>query len=68
MKNEQIIYISLDDSGKLNNNEKYLVYAGLVFTNKQELEKFKATYKEIRNQIASKKIYKNISELKGFID
>lgn len=25
---EQILYISLDDSGKLNSKEKYLVYAG----------------------------------------
>ncbi len=66
MTNEQIIYISLDDSGKLNNNEKYLVYAGLFFTNKKELEKFKAIYKVIRNQIAKKKIYKNIDELKGY--
>ena len=66
MKNEQIIYISLDDSGKLNNNEKYLVYAGLFFTSKKELEKFKAIYKTIRNQIAKKKVYKNVDELKGF--
>ncbi len=66
MSNEQIIYISLDDSGKLNNNEKYLVYAGLFFTNKKELEKFKAIYKVIRNQIAKKKIYENIDELKGY--
>ena len=43
-KTEQIIYISLDDSGKLNQNEKYLVYAGLFFTNKKEIERFKAIY------------------------
>ncbi len=66
MTNEQIIYISLDDSGKLNNNEKYLVYAGLFFTDKKELEKFKAIYKTIRNQISKKKQYKDIDELKGF--
>ena len=65
-ENEQIIYISLDDSGKLNNNEKYLVYAGLYFTSKKELEKFKAVYKSIRNQISKKKIYKNVEELKGY--
>ena len=65
-KDEQIIYISLDDSGKLNNNEKYLVYAGLFFTDKKNLEKFKAFYKNIRNQLAKKECYKNIDELKGY--
>lgn len=65
-KTEQIIYISLDDSGKLNSNEKYLVYAGLFFTSKKELDKFKAKYKKIRDQIAKKDIYTNIDELKGY--
>lgn len=65
MNKEQIIYISLDDSGKLNSKEKYLVYAGLFFTNKKELERFKALYKNIRNEISKKYIYNNIDELKG---
>lgn len=65
-KSEQIIYISLDDSGKLNNNEKYLVYAGLFFTDKKEFERFKAIYKKIRNEIAKKKEYSNVEELKGY--
>ena len=65
-KTEQIIYISLDDSGKLNQNEKYLVYAGLFFTNKKEIERFKAIYKKIRNDIAKKERYANIDELKGY--
>lgn len=65
-KTEQIIYISLDDSGKLNSNEKYLVYAGLFFTSKKELDKFKGKYKKIRDQIAKKDIYANIEELKGY--
>lgn len=65
MKEEQIIYISLDDSGKLNSKEKYLVYAGLFFTDKKELEHFKALYKNIRNEIIKKDIYINIDELKG---
>lgn len=34
-KTDQVVYISLDDSGKLNRNEKYLVYAGLFFTDKK---------------------------------
>lgn len=65
MEKEQIIYISLDDSGKLNNKEKFLVYAGLFFTDKKELEHFKVLYKNIRNKIAKKKIYKDVEELKG---
>lgn len=65
-KADQIIYVSLDDSGKLNNNEKYLVYAGLFFTDKKELDQFKAKYKKIRNQIAKKDVYANIEELKGY--
>lgn len=48
MEKEQLLYVSLDDSGKLNKKEKYLVYAGLFFTNKKELERFKAVYKLIR--------------------
>lgn len=38
--NEQIIYINIDDSGKLVNNEKVSIYAGLVFTSKKEKDKF----------------------------
>lgn len=65
-KTDQVVYISLDDSGKLNRNEKYLVYAGLFFTDKKELEKFKSKYKKIRDQIAKKNIYANVEELKGY--
>lgn len=65
-KTDQVVYISLDDSGKLNRNEKYLVYAGLFFTDKKELEKFKSKYKKIRDQIAKKDIYANVEELKGY--
>lgn len=65
-KDWQLVYISLDDSGKLNKNEKYLVYAGLYFTNQKVLEKFKAKYKNIRNDIAKKDSYSDIEELKGY--
>ena len=65
-KEEQIVYISLDDSGKLNYKEKYLVYAGLFFTNRDELNHFKSLYKKIRDDIAKKDIYKNVEELKGY--
>lgn len=62
----QILYISLDDSGKLNSKEKYLVYGGLYFTNKKELDKFKVQYKKIRNEIGKKDCYRNANELKGY--
>ena len=32
---KQIIYINIDDSGKLVNSEKVSIYAGLVFTSKK---------------------------------
>ena len=63
---EQIIYISLDDSGKLNTKEMFLVYGGLYFTNKKDLDHFKSVYKSIRDEIAKKSIYKNVDELKGY--
>lgn len=67
MKNNyQLVYISLDDSGKLNRNEKYLVYAGLYFTDQNLLNKFKAQYKRIRNEIAKKERYLDVDELKGY--
>lgn len=66
MDKEQIVYISLDDSGKLNYKEKYLVYGGLYFTNKLELESFKRQYKNIRDNIWKKEEYKNVLELKGY--
>ena len=37
-KFEQIIYINIDDSGKLVNSEKVAIYAGVVFTSKKEKE------------------------------
>lgn len=58
--------ISIDDSGKLNNKEKFLVYGGLYFTNKNELELFKRKYKNIRNDIWKKDYYKDTLELKGY--
>ena len=61
---EQIVFISLDDSGKLNSKEKYLVYAGLVFINKKELNHFKALYKSIRNDVAKKAYIKKLMNSK----
>lgn len=61
----QKIYIYLDDSGKLNNNENTFVYAGFVTTNKQHLEKCKWKTKGIFKQMWADPFYKNHKELKG---
>ena len=34
----QTIYINLDDSGALNDNEKFCVYGGILFFSKEEKE------------------------------
>ena len=44
-KFEQIIYINIDDSGKLVNSEKVAIYAGVVFTSKKEKDKFITQYR-----------------------
>lgn len=62
----QFVYISLDDSGKLNDNEKYTVYAGLIFTDKKILDGFKNKYKKIIREIKKKEAYNDIDELKGY--
>lgn len=51
---EQIISINIDDSGKLVSGQKVAVYAGLVFTNKEEKDKFITQYKKIVSQIKCK--------------
>jgi hypothetical protein len=51
MESIQEIYINLDDSGKLTNNEKISVYGGLVFTSKNEKDKFITQYRSIINEI-----------------
>ena len=60
IKNEQIIYINIDDSGKLVNSEKVSIYAGIVFTNKKEHDKFITQYRSIVNNIKCKYCNKNI--------
>jgi hypothetical protein len=51
---EQIIYINIDDSGKLVNNEKVAIYAGLVFTSKKDKDKFITQYRSIVQSIKCK--------------
>lgn len=61
LKNIQIIYINIDDSGKLVSNEKVSVYAGLVFTSKKEKDKFITQYRSIVQDIKCKYCNKNIT-------
>lgn len=48
------IFISMDDSGKLNNNEKYTVFAGVVFTSQKSRDIFINSYRKIIDQIKCK--------------
>lgn len=47
----QVIYINLDDSGKLTEKEKISVYGGLIFLSKNEKDKFITQYQNIINDI-----------------
>ena len=60
IKDEQIITINIDDSGKLVASEKVAIYAGLIFINKKEKEKFITQYRSIVNSIKCKYCKKNI--------
>lgn len=51
---KQIIYINIDDSGKLVDSEKVSIYAGLVFTSKKEKDKFITQYRSIIKDIRCK--------------
>ncbi len=50
----QVIYINLDDSGKLSKKEVISVYGGLVFLSKKEKDKFITQYRSIINDIKCK--------------
>lgn len=56
---EQVIYINLDDSGKLTRKEKVSVYGGLVFFSKREKDKFITQYRSIINDIKCKYCHKD---------
>ena len=53
-ENTQIIYINLDDSGKLVDTEKVSIYAGVVFTSKQDKDKFITQYRSIVKKLKCK--------------
>lgn len=57
----QTIYINIDDSGKLVDTEKVAIYAGLVFSSKQEKDKFITQYRSIVQNIKCKYCKKDIS-------
>lgn len=48
------IFTYMDDSGKLNKNEKVSIYAGIVFFSKKEKDKFINFYRSINNDIKCK--------------
>ncbi len=52
--NNQIIYINLDDSGKLTTKEEICTYGGVVFFSKNEKDKFITQYRKIVNELKCK--------------
>lgn len=58
----QMIYINLDDSGKLVDTEKVSIYAGVVFTSKQEKDKFITQYRSIIKNLKCKYCKKDSSK------
>ena len=57
MEEEQVIYINMDDSGRLEKNsptELVFVYEGLFFLNIKEQENFSRQYKSLVNRIKPK--------------
>lgn len=62
---EQVIYINLDDSGKLSRKEKISVYGGLVFLSKKEKDKFITQYRSIINSIKCKYCSMNKEKCSG---
>ncbi len=57
---QQVIYINIDDSGKLVSTEKVSIYAGVVFTSKNEKDKFITQYRSIVKNIQCKYCNQNI--------
>ena len=50
----QYLYLYIDDSGKLNNNEDYAIFAGILFKSNQERIEFANKYKTIISEIKAK--------------
>ena len=58
--NEQVVYINIDDSGKLVESERVSIYAGLVFLSKLEKDKFITQYRSIVQSIKCKYCKNNL--------
>lgn len=61
----QILYINIDDSGKLVDTERVAIYAGLVFTSKKEKDKFITQYRSIVQNIKCKYCNQDITICKS---
>lgn len=72
MNSEQIVYINLDDSGKLTSKERVSCYGGVVFISKHEKDKFITQYREIIESVRCfycthpKKCNKKCPEVKNY--
>lgn len=51
MESKQRLYIYMDDSGKLNNNESSCVYGGVFFYNTNEINNYINQYKALINKL-----------------
>ena len=49
--NKQVLYINIDDSGKVSIKEKIAVYGGILFLSKNERDKFITQYRSIINDM-----------------
>lgn len=61
----QILYINIDDSGKLVDTKRVAIYAGLVFTSKKEKDKFITQYRSIVQNIKCKYCNQDITICKS---
>lgn len=61
-ENIQTVFINIDDSGKLVYTEKVSIYAGVVFTSKEEKDKFITQYRSIVEGLKCKYCKKEISK------
>ena len=60
------IYIYSDESGVFDyKHRKYFVIAGIIFTDKMDMDLMIRRYKSAENNLRKKKLYKGISELKA---
>lgn len=66
MEEEQIIYLGIDDSGQLNEKEKFFAYGVIAIFGRDNLNKFIINYESIKSNIFLNPDYENVKELKGY--